>query len=205
MEKERIIKKYPNRRLYDTVTSAYVTLEDIRRLVREGAKFRVVDAKTRADITRSLLLQIFLEQEERSQPIFTREVLEQIIRIYGDAMQGFMSAYLEESLAVFLRQQKLLEKQLFNLIEVGPLSAFGRTGWENLRRWRCLSEVPPSRRASSEDADNGMGLRSGEKLIDSADQGMTATSPASPWPLCQRPCAESLPDNGCAWARTLDP
>ena len=154
MEKERIIKKYPNRRLYDTATSTYVTLLDIRRLVREGAKFRVVDAKTRADITRGLLLQVILEQEERGQPIFTREVLEQIIRTYGDAMQGFMSAYLEESLAVFLRQQKLLEEQLFNLIEAGPLSVFGRMGRENLRLRHSFVETPPSSRASPEGGDH---------------------------------------------------
>jgi polyhydroxyalkanoate synthesis repressor PhaR len=98
MEKERIIKKYPNRRLYDSAISAYITLEDIRRLVREGMPFRVVDARTEEDITRGILLQVILEQEERGQPIFSREILEQLIRSYGDAMQGFMTSYLEQSM-----------------------------------------------------------------------------------------------------------
>lgn len=102
---ERIIKKYPNRRLYDTAISKYVTFGDIRRLVREAIKFRVVDAKTDEDITRSVLLQLILEEEEKGQPIFTTEILEQIIRTYGNAMQGFMTAYLKESMDVFLTQQ----------------------------------------------------------------------------------------------------
>jgi polyhydroxyalkanoate synthesis repressor PhaR len=144
MEKtsERTIKKYPNRRLYDAAVSAYVTLEDIRRLVREGVSFRVVDARTAEDITRTILLQVILEQEERGKPILTREVLEQIIRTYGDAMQGFMAAYLEESLAVFLCQQKLLERQMDNLAETGgPMPAFGNLARRNLKLWQSMQDA----------------------------------------------------------------
>jgi polyhydroxyalkanoate synthesis repressor PhaR len=143
MEKtsERTIKKYPNRRLYDAAVSAYVTLEDIRRLVREGVPFRVVDARTAEDITRTILLQVILEQEERGKPILTREVLEQIIRTYGEAMQGFMAAYLEESLAVFLRQQKLLERQMDNLAETCPMSAFGNLARRNLKLWQSMQDA----------------------------------------------------------------
>ena len=106
MDNGRIIKKYPNRRLYDTAISQYVTLDDLRALVRDCVKFRVIDAKSDEDITRTILLQIVLEEEDKGSPMFSTEVLEQIIRAYGDAMQGFMSSYLKESLDVFLRQQR---------------------------------------------------------------------------------------------------
>ncbi|MGZ8217414.1 polyhydroxyalkanoate synthesis repressor PhaR [Methylomagnum sp.] len=141
MEKERIIKKYPNRRLYDTVVSAYITLEDIRRLVKDGVKFRIVDAKTEEDITRSILMQVILEQEEQGKPIFSREVLEQIIRAYGDTMQGFMSSYLEQSLSVFTQQQKLMEEQMAKLMETGPMSVFGDLARQNLKLWQSMQDT----------------------------------------------------------------
>lgn len=141
MDNERIIKKYPNRRLYDTAVSAYITLEDIRRLVREGAKLRIIDAKTEEDITRSILMQVILEQEEQGKPIFTRAVLEQIIRAYGDTMQGFMTSYLEQSLAVFTQQQKLMEEQMAKLMETGPMSVFGDLARQNLKLWQSMQET----------------------------------------------------------------
>ena len=141
MENERIIKKYANRRLYDTAKSAYITLEDVRRLVREGESFRVVDAKTDEDITRGLLLQIILEQEEQGKPIFSREILEQVIRTYGDTMQGFMTSYLEQSLAVFLKQQKLMENQMSEFLETGPLAAFGDLAKQNFRLFQSMQET----------------------------------------------------------------
>lgn len=141
MDNDRLIKKYPNRRLYDTAVSAYITLEDIRRLVREGVKFRIIDAKTEEDITRSILMQVILEQEGQGKPIFTREVLEQIIRAYGDTMQGFMSSYLEQSLAVFTQQQKLMEEQMAKLMETGPMSVFGDLARQNLKLWQSMQET----------------------------------------------------------------
>ncbi len=141
MEKERVIKKYPNRRLYDPAISAYVTLEDIRRLVKEDVKFRVVDAKTDEDITRGLLLQVILEQEALGRPIFTQEILEQIIRTYGDAMQGFMTTYLEESMAVFLKQQKLMREQMSSLLETAPLSVYSNLAQQNLRLWQSVRDT----------------------------------------------------------------
>jgi polyhydroxyalkanoate synthesis repressor PhaR len=138
--KERLIKKYPNRRLYDSAVSAYVTLDDVRKLVREGEPFRVVDNKTDEDITRSILLQVILEQEEQGMPIFSREILEQLIRTYGDAMQGFMTSYLEQSLQVFLRQQKLMEEQMASLIETGPMAVLGDLTRQNLKLWQTMQE-----------------------------------------------------------------
>ncbi len=140
MESERIIKKYPNRRLYDTAISKYVTLEDICRLVKEGTKFRVLDAKSGEDLTRSILLQIILEQEEKGQPILTTDVLEEIIRAYGDAMQGFMSRYLEESMGFFLQQQKAMQEQMADLVRKAPMSVFAEMAQRNLSLWQSMQE-----------------------------------------------------------------
>ena len=105
MSDPRIIKKYPNRRLYDTTVSSYITLEDVRKLVMSQEEFCVVDARSKEDITRSILLQIILEQEEDGEPIFTQQVLAQIIRFYGDALQGTLTRYLERSFGLFVEQQ----------------------------------------------------------------------------------------------------
>ncbi|MBM3394749.1 MAG: polyhydroxyalkanoate synthesis repressor PhaR, partial [Betaproteobacteria bacterium] len=91
----RLIKKYPNRRLYDTTTSAYITLADVKRLVLENTAFKVLDAKSNEDLTRSILLQIILEEESEGAPIFSSDFLSQIIRFYGNAMQGMMGSFLE--------------------------------------------------------------------------------------------------------------
>ena len=93
----RLIKKYPNRRLYDTHASSYVTLTDIKTLVLECKKFAVIDAKSKEDITRTILLQIILEEESGGIPMFTELALAQIIRLYGNTMQGFMGSFLEKN------------------------------------------------------------------------------------------------------------
>ena len=94
----RLIKKYPNRRLYDTQTSAYITLADVKQLVLDSEDFRVIDAKSEDDLTRSILLQIILEEEASGAPLFSSQMLSQIIRFYGHAMQGMMGTYLEKSM-----------------------------------------------------------------------------------------------------------
>jgi polyhydroxyalkanoate synthesis repressor PhaR len=107
---ERLIKKYPNRRLYDTQTSSYITLADVKQLVLGNEAFVVVDAKTEEDLTRSILLQIILEEESNGQPMFSSSALSQIIRYYGHAMQGMMGSYLEKNIQVFIDiQNKLAE------------------------------------------------------------------------------------------------
>ena len=105
MPSVRLIKKYPNRRLYDTEVSRYVTLEDVRALVMEGADFRVLDTSNGEDITRAILLQIMLEEESGGAPLFSASMLSQIIRFYGGTLQGLFSRYLEESLDLFAKQQ----------------------------------------------------------------------------------------------------
>ncbi len=99
---DRLIKKYPNRRLYDTQTSSYVTLSDIKSLVMGGEPFKVVDAKTEDDLTRNILLQIILEEEACGAPVFSTQMLSQIIRFYGNSMQGLMGNYLENTMQSFV-------------------------------------------------------------------------------------------------------
>ncbi|HEY6134469.1 MAG TPA: polyhydroxyalkanoate synthesis repressor PhaR [Rubrivivax sp.] len=101
----RVLKKYPNRRLYDTQTSSYITLADVKRMVMAGEAFEVRDAKTGDDLTRSILLQIILEEESGGLPIFSTQMLAQLIRFYGNAMQGMMGAYLEKNLETFVELQ----------------------------------------------------------------------------------------------------
>ncbi|MDR7306609.1 polyhydroxyalkanoate synthesis repressor PhaR [Rhodoferax saidenbachensis] len=102
---QRVIKKYPNRRLYDTDTSTYITLAEIRRLVMDNEAFAVVDAKSGEDITRSILLQIILEEEANGSPMFTTPVLANIIRFYGHTMQGMMGGYLEKNMQALMDMQ----------------------------------------------------------------------------------------------------
>jgi polyhydroxyalkanoate synthesis repressor PhaR len=99
---ERLIKKYPNRRLYDTQTSTYVTLVDIKGLVMANESFKVVDAKTEDDLTRNILMQIILEEEACGSPVFSSQMLSQIIRFYGNSMQGLMGNYLEKTMQSFV-------------------------------------------------------------------------------------------------------
>jgi polyhydroxyalkanoate synthesis repressor PhaR len=107
----RLIKKYPNRRLYDTRTSSYITLADVKQLVLKHEQFQVVDAKTSEDLTRSILLQIILEEEAGGMPMFTSDLLSQLIRFYGNAMQGMVGNYLEKNMQTFVQVQKQLQDQ----------------------------------------------------------------------------------------------
>jgi len=120
-QQPRIIKKYPNRRLYDTETSSYITLSDVRKLVLDHVDFRVEDAKTHEDLTRSILLQIILEQEAAGAPMFTSDVLSQIIRFYGNAMQGMMGSYLEKNIQTFIEIQKRLQDQSRQMYGENPM------------------------------------------------------------------------------------
>lgn len=107
----RVIKKYPNRRLYDTDTSSYITLAEVKQLVMDNESFVVRDAKSNDDLTRAILLQIILEEETAGAPIFTEQVLGNIIRFYGHAMQGFMGAYLEKNVQMFMDLQTRMAEQ----------------------------------------------------------------------------------------------
>jgi len=107
----RLIKKYPNRRLYDTQTSSYITLQEVKTFVVQGEAFKVVEAKTNEDLTRSILLQIILEEEAAGVPMFSEAALANIIRFYGHAMQGFMGNYLEKNVQTFTDLQMQVAEQ----------------------------------------------------------------------------------------------
>ncbi len=138
MASPRIIKKYPNRRLYDTRVSSYITLEEVRQLVLSGENFEVRDAKSNEDLTRAVLLQIIAEHEQHGQPIFSTELLSQIIRFYGDAMQGFVGGYLENSLKIFLEQQDKFRDQLNSLLGQTPWSMLNEITERNIELWKSL-------------------------------------------------------------------
>ena len=114
-EQVRLIKKYPNRRLYDTRTSTYITLVDVKDLVLKHEEFQVLDAKSGEDLTRSILLQIILEEEAAGVPMFSSDVLSHMIRFYGNAMQGMMGQYLENNIKAFTDMQKKLQEQARHL------------------------------------------------------------------------------------------
>ena len=118
----RVLKKYPNRRLYDTKISSYITLADVKSMVLSGVEFEVRDAKTGEDLTRSILLQIILEEETGGVPIFSAPMLSQIIRFYGHAMQGMMGSYLEKNLQTFTDIQLRLAEQSKGLYDPKVMS-----------------------------------------------------------------------------------
>ena len=119
----RILKKYPNRRLYDTEISSYITLSDVKAMVLKGTSFEVRDAKTGEDLTRSILLQIILEEETGGVPMFSTSTLAQIIRFYGHAMQGMMGSYLEKNLQTFTDIQQRLAEQSKGLVDPAKLQS----------------------------------------------------------------------------------
>src|SRR3954465_3581221 len=120
----RIIKKYPNRRLYDTETSTYITLAEVKELVLQYKEFQVQDAKTGDDLTRSILLQIILEEESGGVPMFSQDMLANIIRFYGHAMQGLMGSYLERSIITFHEAQKRFQEQASTIYGELPKMSF---------------------------------------------------------------------------------
>jgi polyhydroxyalkanoate synthesis repressor PhaR len=113
---KRVIKKYPNRRLYDTATSCYITLVDVKQLVLDNIDIQIVDAKGGEDITRSVLLQVIMEEEAGGMPMFSYDVLTQIIRFYGNAMQGVMGNYLDKNMQLFAEMQGRLQTQAKSVI-----------------------------------------------------------------------------------------
>ncbi len=131
MTDKRIIKKYPNRRLYDTEKSKYITISNVRDMVLHGVRFKVVDSTAKEDITRQILMQIIIEEEAAGKPLFSVDMLSQLIRFYGGTMQGMFSRYLEESFKLFLLQQDELNQS----VPKDPLQAFSALTQKNLEMW----------------------------------------------------------------------
>ena len=140
MSELRTIKKYPNRRLYDTVESRYITLSDIRRLVLERIDFVVIDKKSQEDITRSILLQVIAEQEHGVEPLMSRDFLSHIIRSYGGATQGMIGSYLEQSLKLFAGQQREARDRSKGTGDVEPAIPVNNLAQKNYQRWRQVQD-----------------------------------------------------------------
>jgi polyhydroxyalkanoate synthesis repressor PhaR len=136
----RVIKKYPNRRLYDTVESRYITLADIRRLVMDKVDFLVVDKKSQEDITRSILLQVIAEQEHAGEPLMSQDFLSQVIRSYGGAMQNVVGSYLEQSLKMLSTQQQQIRDHLRNSMASDAYDAISSLTQKNIERWRSVQD-----------------------------------------------------------------
>ena len=141
MSEPRVIKKYPNRRLYDTVESRYITLADIRRLVVDRIEFVVIDKKSQEDITRSILLQVIAEQEHAGEPLMSRDFLSQIIRSYGDgAMQGVVGTYLEQCMKLFASQQREVRERARSMAGNDPREVTAVVTQKNYQRWRSVQD-----------------------------------------------------------------
>lgn len=140
MSEKRIIKKYPNRRLYDTEISRYITLDDVRALVLQGVDFCVKDVKTDEDLTRSILLQIISEQEHDGDPMFSTKTLTQLIRFYGNAYQTAFSDYLQKSLEVLGAQQQGIQENIQKTMSSTPLAAMSEMTQRNLELWKQVQD-----------------------------------------------------------------
>ncbi|HMM77700.1 MAG TPA: polyhydroxyalkanoate synthesis repressor PhaR [Gammaproteobacteria bacterium] len=138
---KRVIKKYPNRRLYDTNESKYVTLSDVRKLVLEETPFCVIDKKTGEDITRNILLQIIIEQEEGGEPMFSTDALQQMIGFYGNSARSLAGDFLRSSVHLFYEQQKQLQEQMTNAMQMNPVSSlFADAAKRNMELWQKMQE-----------------------------------------------------------------
>ena len=131
-ENIRLIKKYPNRRLYDTQDSRYITLDDAKQMVIDGIAFKVVDQKTGEDLTRSILLQIIMEQESHGEPLFSSDVLSQFIRNYGETTQENFSSFLQASMHMFSQQQEALVQQMDQAFKDSPMDFWMKMTQKNL-------------------------------------------------------------------------
>ncbi|WP_210395434.1 polyhydroxyalkanoate synthesis repressor PhaR [Motiliproteus sediminis] len=150
----RVLRKYTNRRLYDTSKSCYITLEDVKQLVLDNVQFEVQDSKTGKDLTRNILLQIISEQEGESAGMLTNQVLQQLIRFYGDSMQGMMRQYLEQSIGAFLSQQDRIREQMESMIDAAnPLNMMNKIAGQNMAMWNMFS-APGDEQPVSDDGSN---------------------------------------------------
>ena len=127
-----VVKKYANRRLYNTATSSYVTLDDLAKMIKEGGDFVAQDAKTGEDITRSVLTQIIVEQEQKGQNLLPISFLRQLISFYGDSMQFLVPGYLEQAMLAFARNQEQMRKNLQATFGIFPFGQFEEVGKQNI-------------------------------------------------------------------------
>ena len=153
MTTERLIKKYPNRRLYDTEESRYITLAEVKDLVMRAIPFKVLDSQTEDDITRTILLQIIMDQEAGGSPMFTAAMLERFIRFYGDTAQAAFTTFLDQSLDLFLKQQRMFTEQMQGVWGGNPMEFWAKLGQQNMGFWKDMEEL--SRKSASADENSG--------------------------------------------------
>jgi polyhydroxyalkanoate synthesis repressor PhaR len=134
MSNERLIKKYANRRLYDSTESRHVTLEDIRKMIVSGAKVKVVDDKSGEDLTRAVLLQVIAEQDQYGTPVLSTELLEAIIRFYGNPVQEMLTKYMEQSVGTLVRQQETMRAEMSKAL-AGPMAPLAEFARQNMDQW----------------------------------------------------------------------
>lgn len=160
----RILRKYTNRRLYDTSRSCYITLDDVRDLVLENVQFQVQDSKTGKDLTRNILLQIISEQEGEGTGMLTNQVLQQLIRFYGDSMAGMMSQYLEQSIGTFLSQQDRIRAQMESMIDAtNPLKMMNNLAGGNMAMWNMFKPSADGDKPESKQDEGGDKNEGGDK------------------------------------------
>jgi polyhydroxyalkanoate synthesis repressor PhaR len=179
-----VVKKYANRRLYNTATSSYVTLDDLARMIKDGGDFVAYDAKTGEDITRSVLTQIIVEQEQKGQNLLPISFLRQLISLYGDSMQFLVPGYLEQAMLAFAQNQEQMRRNLQATFGIFPFGQFEEMGKQNMalfeRALRMLApyrgeEKPPSPDTGASQAnDEDPRLKRLEAQIDALTQQLKA-------------------------------
>ena len=155
MAEERLIRKYANRRLYDAQDSRHVTLDDLRKLIAAGVRIKVVDDKSGEDLTRSILLQIIASQEQFGTPVLSTQLLEAIIRFYGNPIQQMLTTYLERSIGGLLRQQNVMQAEMAKVLET-PMAPLAEMTRQNMEMWAkmqasMLSAFSPAPSAAEPD------------------------------------------------------
>lgn len=136
----RIIKKYPNRRLYDTGESCYIKLIEVKQMIEQGIPVKVVDSQSGEDITRAILLQIILEQESNKEPLFSTENLEKFIRYYGENSREGFTFFMQKNLQFFEDQQEKMQQQLKDVMAYNPVDFWSDSSNNNLDLWRQMQE-----------------------------------------------------------------
>ena len=134
MAEERLIRKYANRRLYDAQDSRHVTLDDLRKLIGAGQRIKVIDDKSGEDVTRGMLLQIIASQEQFGTPVLSTQLLEAIIRFYGNPIQQMLTTYLEQSIGGLLRQQSVMQTEMAKALET-PMAPIAEMARQNMQMW----------------------------------------------------------------------
>jgi polyhydroxyalkanoate synthesis repressor PhaR len=177
MTEERVIRKYANRRLYDAADSRHVTLEDIRRMVGAGERVKVVEDKTGDDVTRSILLQIIASQEQFGNPVLSTQLLEAIVRFYGNPVQEMLTRYLEQSIGSLLRQQEVMRTEMAKVLE-SPLAPVADMARQNMELWAkmqasMLSALTPA--AGTPAGSSGQSRTTAEQPADTVGQARGGT------------------------------